>query len=149
MGLILTNYGEAAHEHEGFVGRILHDGTVTSSWSAETDISVTDQLVAKCSCGWISDQRWTNDAPCPAEMPSVRLRTEILSVWEMQHAVPALDRVAADVRGRVARHLRDLAGMVEAGRPSRYLVQRFDLLGEEMRGLPDPSRAIREVTPEH
>lgn len=148
MGIILMNYGEAAYEHEGLVGRLMPDGMVTSSWTAETNTAITDQLVAKCSCGWVSDRRWTTDARSPAEMPSIWLKTEILAIWESQHAVPTLDRVAESVRRQVAGDLRDLAGMIEAGRPTRELWRAFHAIDERMRGLPDPIRAVREARPE-
>ena len=104
MGTILTSYGDAAYDHEGYPAQILDDGTLTGTSSTETRPRMVGQVVAACSCGWAGATRY----------PSRREGDEAaLAEWEHTHARPVLvaaqaaelDRLQAQLRGLAASDL--------------------------------------------
>lgn len=91
MGRFLSDaiYGPDVYAHEGYAGRILDDGTVSGEWSTEVNQRATGRLAAVCSCGWRSERDWDTDTR-PDDFPGEELTDRILTVWETDHAVPAM-----------------------------------------------------------
>jgi len=58
MGTILSSYGDAGYGHEGYVGQLLDDGTITGTYSSSTIPRMTGQVVAACGCGWTGTTRY-------------------------------------------------------------------------------------------
>lgn len=83
MGMIF----EDLEDHEGYAARRLPDGTLTSTWTRDTETFTG--YVAACSCGW------TGSHQCP---PTEAGRAAAEDQWEDTHARPLL---AAAVPGRV------------------------------------------------
>jgi len=82
MGTIITSLGDLGYEHEGYVGHVLDDGTVSGTWSNETRPHITAQRRAACSCEWVGERVWTTDADTPDGFNSEKLDDEILTEWE-------------------------------------------------------------------
>lgn len=94
MGTILTEFGDAAYEHEGFQAHILDDGSLTSAYSAETLPRMIGQVVAACGCGWAGTTRY----PSPVAFDAAA-EEAALAEWEHSHARPILAQLATDAAG--------------------------------------------------
>lgn len=68
-------------DHEGYGLRRLPDGTLTGTWTADTERFTA--WVAACSCGWRDDH---------AHKPDEDGREAALNRWDHVHAVPLLER---------------------------------------------------------
>ncbi|CAM3499132.1 hypothetical protein [Stackebrandtia soli] len=105
MGISITSLGDRiAHEHEGYVGAYLRDGSLTGSSSREIDAAKTGKLTAACACDWRSDRTWDNDANTAGGWPSDALEDEILTDW--------YDHVYAVADGERDRHIGHLTMMM-------------------------------------
>lgn len=100
---------QLGYDHEGYAARVLPDGTLTASWTAET----ADFLghVAACTCGWTGERRH------PADDVGDDHATD---EWEHLHLAPLIAQVAgagwqawAD---RTAARSAEVAAHVAAGR---------------------------------
>jgi hypothetical protein len=85
MGIVY----EGLEDHEGFAAHLLHDGTITGTYSAATREFTS--YVAACSCGWKGSSH-------PATQEG---RMEAEEAWDAQHASPLL-RVAIPSKVRQA-----------------------------------------------
>jgi hypothetical protein len=74
MGAILDDLWD----HEGYGARRLPDGTLTATWSAETN--VFDAYVAACSCGWHRSEHPQGEDGYESAVDE----------WEVDHARPLL-----------------------------------------------------------
>lgn len=74
MGSII----EDLYDHEGYGARLLPDGTLTATWSAET--ASFEAYVAACSCGWRGGEHPPTDEGYDAAVDA----------WEHDHARPLL-----------------------------------------------------------
>ena len=121
MGTILTGYGEAAYDHEGYASRVLTTGKVTGTWSAETDAQAKGELAPAYRCGRAGTGRWRVDPDSRFGIPDDDQEDEVLAAWRSEHAVPVLTAAADKARARLASRLRWLAEQVTAGeRPSGW-----------------------------
>jgi len=108
MGTILTVYGEAGYAHEGYAAQVLDDGTLTATYSAETEARMVGQVVAACDCGWTGSTRY----PCPEPFDE-HAHDLALAEWEHSHARPLLEQTQRGDLDLLARLLRDLGIGVE------------------------------------
>lgn len=96
MGTII----EDLYDHEGYGARRLPDGTLTSTWSAET--AAFDAHVAACGCG-----RHGGEHP-----PTEEGYEAAVDEWEHDHARPLLAAaVPADVSETVANTKRAIGNL--------------------------------------
>lgn len=86
MGLILTSYGNAAYEHEGYAAQVLDDGSLTGTYSNETEPRMIGQVVAACDCGWTGTTRYPTTDPFDEAAEGLAL-----AEWERDHARPTLE----------------------------------------------------------
>lgn len=86
MGLILTSYGDAAYEHEGYAAQVLDDGSLTGTYSNETEPRMIGQVVAACDCGWTGTTRYPTTDPFDEAAEGLAL-----AEWERDHARPTLE----------------------------------------------------------
>lgn len=104
MGTLLMSYGDDAYDHEGYVAQVLNDGTLTGTYSDDTESRMVGQVVAACGCGWAGATRY----PCPE--PFDALAHELaLAEWERDHARPTLAGRRADRWDRLRTLIRQLA----------------------------------------
>lgn len=90
MGTFLSDYGDAAYDHEGYAAQVLDDGSLTSTYNNDTVPRMIGQVVAACDCGWTGSTRY------PAVDPFDETAEELaLGEWERSHACPALEAVHA------------------------------------------------------
>ena len=136
MGTILVTYGNAAYDHEGYAGRVLRDGTVSSRWSAETDALATGELAPACSCGWIGTGRWQIPGDDPTAWSSGDLDDQVTAVWQSEHAVPVLTAAAGKAWARLAYELRCLADQVDDGWPAERVATALDAIRASVAALP-------------
>jgi len=116
--------GQVGH-HEGYAARVLPDGELTGTWSAETAAFLAH--VAACDCGWYGP---TRHAPTEAG------EDEALAQWRREHLEPLI--AAAAQRGwpawadRVAARARTAAEHIAEGHPASA-VEVIDRLEEDVR----------------
>lgn len=104
MGTILTRYGDAAYDHEGYAAQVLDDGSLTSAYSDDTIPRMLGRVVAACGCGWTGCTRY------PATGPFDSAAEELaLAEWEHTHARPILERLHAEKWDQLRALLRRLA----------------------------------------
>jgi hypothetical protein len=108
MGTILTSYGEAGYQHEGYAAQVLDDGTLTATYSLETEARMVGQVIAACDCGWTGTTRY----PCPEPFDE-QAHERALAEWEHQHARPVLEAAQRCDLDRLTHLLRDLGAGVE------------------------------------
>ena len=48
MGTILSGYGDTGYGHEGYVGQLLDDDTITGTYSSSTIPRMTGHVIAAC-----------------------------------------------------------------------------------------------------
>lgn len=86
MGSII----EDLYDHEGYGARLLPDGTLTATWSAET--ASFEAYLAACSCGWRGGEHPPTDEGYDGAVDA----------WESDHARPLLaEHVPAGVNNAV------------------------------------------------
>jgi hypothetical protein len=103
MGTILTSYGEAGYAHEGYAAQVLDDGTLTATYSAETEARMLGQVIAACGCGWTGAAGY----PCPEPFDE-QAHDLALAEWEHDHARPLLEHAQRRGLDDLTRQLRDL-----------------------------------------
>lgn len=104
MGVILTSYGDPAGDHEGYAGQVLDDGTITTTYSNDTQPHMIGAVVAACGCGWQGRTRYPWK-----ELFDASAENLALAEWETEHAIPALTRARDNQRRELANRLRDMA----------------------------------------
>ena len=108
MGTILTSYGEAAYDHEGYAAQVLDDGTLSGTYSSDTRPRMVGEVVVACDCGWTGSTRY----PCADGDPLDEAAEELaLAEWEHDHARPVLARAQDVELERLQAQLRDLAAV--------------------------------------
>lgn len=113
MGSII----EDLYDHEGYGARLLSDGTLTATWSAET--ASFEAYVAACSCGWRGGEHPPTDEGYDGAVDA----------WEHDHARPLLaDTVPASVTNAVTDAKQAITGLVSE-RPKAALRALDDLSG--------------------
>jgi hypothetical protein len=105
MGTVLIDYGHAGYAHGGYAAQVLDDGSVTGTYSDETEPRMIGHVIAACDCGWTGTTRYPTTTG-PFDENAERLA---LAEWEHTHARPALRRLQREELDRLARHLRTLA----------------------------------------
>jgi hypothetical protein len=83
--------------HEGYEARLLRDGRMVGTWSAETDRESTGLLAVLCSCGWRGDglyrdyglnadgERWWPDLDSEAQDQAMH------DEWWNRHMAPMVE----------------------------------------------------------
>ncbi|MGH3628600.1 MAG: hypothetical protein ACRDRL_14345 [Sciscionella sp.] len=110
MGTILTSYGDAGYDHEGYAAQVLDDGSITGTYSGDTKPRIIGQVVAACGCGWAGITRY----PCPQPFDE-RAEALALTEWETTHARPVLEQAQRNQATRLAKILNTLAEQHRAG----------------------------------
>ena len=87
MGTILTSYGDATDDHEGYAAQVLDDGSLTGTHSVETRGRMVGQVQAACGCGWTGNTRY----PTREEFDEAAEELA-LAEWEHNHARPVLEQ---------------------------------------------------------
>ena len=142
MGTILSGYGDAGYGHEGYVGQLLDDGTITGTYSSSTIPRMTGQVVAACGCGWTGTTRH----PCTGGDPFDEQAHELaLGEWEHTHAVPALSAAVRDRTRRLPQLLSSLAADLDARLGDATAPQRAVVLERTLRGLDDARVLARDL----
>ena len=139
MGTILSSYGDAGYEHEGYAAYVLDDGTITGTYSSSTIPRMTGHVVAACGCGWTGTTRY----PCTGGDPFDEQAHELaLGEWEHTHALPALDAAVRDRARRLPRLLSSLAADLDTQLGDATAApERAAVLERTLRGL-DDARAL-------
>jgi hypothetical protein len=143
MGTILSSYGDAGYEHEGYVGQLLDDGTITGTYSSSTIPRMTGHVVAACGCGWTGTTRYPT-----RELFDEQAHDLALGEWEHTHAVPALSAAVRDRTRRLPRLLSSLAADLDAQREDATAPQRAAVLERTLRGL-DDARVLAQDLLDH
>jgi hypothetical protein len=143
MGTILTSYGDAGYEHEGYVGQLLDDGTITGTWGPDTRPRMTGQVVAACGCGWTGTTRYPT-----RELFDEQAHDLALGEWEHTHALPALAAAVRDRTRRLPRLLSSLAADLDAQCADATAPERAAVLERTLRGL-DDARALAHDLLDH
>ncbi len=113
MGSII----EDLYDHEGYGARLLPDGTLTATWSAET--ASFEAYLAACSCGWRGGEHPPTDEGYDGAVHA----------WEHDHARPLLAKhVPAGVKDAV-RDAKQAIGRLASERPEAALLAVDDLGG--------------------
>jgi hypothetical protein len=101
---------QVGFEHEGYAARVLLDGSLTGSWTAETADFVGH--VAACGCGWTGGTQYP-----PTDAGEDEARAE----WDRGHLQPLIEQAK---RGwpawaeRVSVRAREVSGHVADGQPA-------------------------------
>ncbi len=136
MGTILSSYGDAGYGHEGYVGQLLDDGTITGTYSSSTIPRMTGHVVAACGCGWTGTTRYPT-----RELFDEQAHELALGEWEHTHAVPALSAAVRDRTRRLPRLLSSLAADLDPRLGNATAPERAAVLERTLRGL-DDARAL-------
>jgi len=140
MGTILTGYGDAGYDHEGYVGQLLDDDTITGTYSSSTIPRMTGHVVAACGCGWTGTTRYPT-----RELFDEQAHELALGEWEHAHAVPALSAAARDRTRRLPQLLRSLAADLDTRLGDATAPQRTAVLERTLRGLDDARALARDL----
>jgi len=143
MGTILSSYGDAGYGHEGYVGQLLDDGTITGTYSSSTIPRMTGQVVAACGCGWTGTTRYPT-----RELFDEQAHELALGEWEHTHAVPALSAAVRDRTRRLPQLLSSLAADLDARLGDATAPQRAAVLERTLRGL-DDARVLAQDLLDH
>jgi len=143
MGTILSGYGDTGYEHEGYVGQLLDDGTITATYSAQTEARMTGQVVAACGCGWSGTTRYPT-----RELFDEQAHELALGEWEHTHAVPALSAAVRDRTRRLPQLLSSLAADLDTRLGDATAPQRAAVLERTLRGL-DDARVLAQDLLDH
>ncbi len=145
MGTILTSYGDAGYQHEGYPAQILDDGSVTSAHGDDTGARMVGQVIAACSCGWTGTTRYPTTAPIDVDAEELALQE-----WEHEHARPVLqrDQLAKwdrlrTVLGRLGRWQHDR--LLDRSGPDRSAAERQELLDRILRVLTSATELAQEL----
>lgn len=105
MGTFLGGYGEDAYDHEGYAAQVLDDGSLTATYSDQTQPHMVGQVVGACGCGWTGTTRYPTPSGPFDEVAELRA----LGEWERDHARPTLEGLRAERWDRLRRLVRGLA----------------------------------------
>jgi len=141
MGTFLISYGDEGYDHERYAAQVLSDGTLTSTYSNDTEARMIGRVVA-CGCGW----RGTTGYPTTTGPFDASAHDLALEEWEHQHARPTLQRA----RIRKGDQLRTvLVGLAEVHRAAAGYelsrAQQRDLLTRTQDRLAPASELIRQL----
>jgi len=140
MGTILTSYGDAGYDHEGYVGQLLDDGTITGTYSSSTIPRMTGHVVAACGCGWSGTTRYPT-----RELFDEQAEELALGEWEHTHAVPALSAAVRDRTRRLPQLLSSLAANLDTRLGDATAPQRAVVLERTLRALDDARALARDL----
>lgn len=104
MGTILASYGDDAYDHEGYAAQLLDDGSLTGTYSNDTEARMVGQVVAACGCGWTGTTRYPTTQPFDDTAHDLAL-----AEWERDHARPTLEGLQVDHWDRLRTMVRQLA----------------------------------------
>ncbi|MQA13470.1 MAG: hypothetical protein GEV09_04640 [Pseudonocardiaceae bacterium] len=142
MGTILTSYGGAAEDHEGYAAQVLDDGSLTGTHSAENRARMVGAVVA-CGCGWVGTTRY----PTREEFDEAA-EALALAEWEHAHTRPFLAAVRHTelLRLRVLlRRAATVAGEVrDVPRSARQLAEQLDHVTELLESATGLARRLAE-----
>jgi len=143
MGTLLSSYGDTGYGHEGYVGQLLDDDTITGTYSSSTIPRMTGHVVAACGCGWTGTTRY----PCASGDPFDEQAHELaLGEWEHTHAVPALSAAVRDRTRRLPRLLSSLAADLDTRLGDATAApERAAVLERTLRGLDDARVLARDL----
>lgn len=135
MGRFLTSFGASAYDHEGYAAQVLSDGTLTSTYSDDTEPRMIGQVVPACGCGWTGTTRY------PATGPFDETAKELaLGEWEREHARPVLEGHRVGIWEQLRTGVRQLAESHATVTRARF----SDLSAAEQRALLDRTLASLE-----
>ncbi len=141
MGTVLSSYGDAAYDHEGYAAQVLDDDTITGTHSPETTPRMVGQIVAACACGWTGTTRYPSPTSFDEDAEALAL-----GEWEHTHAIPTLQR-ALDQRAQRLQQL--LAGLATDHQThldrDSDADQRRALLEHTLRALDEAAGLTREL----
>lgn len=145
MGTVLTGYGDAGYDHEGYAAQVLDDNSITGTYSDETRPRMIGQVLAACDCGWTGTTRYpTTTGPFDQDTEQLAL-TE----WEHTHARPTLRRLQHEESARLGRRLRGLArysdGLVTNSFEVSSRGTRLDLLDQVLKDLDRAAELARQL----
>ena len=149
MGTILTGYGDASYEHEGYAAQVLDDGSVTGTYSGATLPRMIGQVIAVCGCGWAGITRY----PCPKPFDE-QAEELALAEWETRHARPLLEQAQQGRAARLAGLLHSIAEQHRAcldqsgPRTSRYDLELLDRTLRTLATATDLARELRDQADE-
>ena len=134
MGMIYDDL----YDHEGYAARRLPDGSLTGTWSRDTDTFTG--YIAVCSCGW------TGDHPHP---PTEAGRRAAEDQWDNTHARPLL---AVAVPARITElvdNLREEIAELASDRPlaARTVAQRLTAWSEHILQRTATAELQRQLDP--
>jgi hypothetical protein len=135
-------------DHEGYAARKLPDGTLTGTWTAETEAFTA--YIAACSCagpdGW---SEWYGSTEHP---PTDEGEEAALAEWEHVHARPLLDETAPACLDRDVTALLDQLRKLATEQPAGVLgelrrIERAtdDLLDEAVRNARQAGKSWSEI----
>ncbi|MGH3975013.1 MAG: hypothetical protein ACRDS9_17035 [Pseudonocardiaceae bacterium] len=110
MGTILESYGDDGYDHEGYAAQVLDDGSLTGTYSPETEPRMVGQVVAACGCGWTG----TTSYPTTGLFDDAA-EDLALGEWERDHARPTLEGLRATSWDRLHAVVRQLATSTTTG----------------------------------
>ncbi|HKR48722.1 MAG TPA: hypothetical protein VJT72_03920 [Pseudonocardiaceae bacterium] len=135
MGIVLTGYGDAGYDHEGYAGQVLDDNSITGTYSDQTTPRMIGQVVAACECGWTG----TTHYPTPTGPFDHDAEQLALTEWEHTPARPTLRRLQREESARLGRHLLGLACYIDHLATDSFEAQpraaRLDLLNQVRENL--------------
>lgn len=104
MGTLLESYGNDGYDHQGYAAQVLDDGSLTSTYSDETQARMVGQVVAACGCGWTGRTRYPTTGQFDEAAEELAL-----DEWERGHARPTLEGLRAAGWDRLHAVVRQLA----------------------------------------
>jgi len=145
MGTILTSYGYAGYDHEGYAAQVLTDGTLTGTYGPDTMPRMTGEVTAACSCGWTGTTRY----PCPTPFDETA-EALALAEWEHTHARPLLERTQLTQWDRMRTVLRFLgtdhqATLTADSIQALRAADRVELLERTLRILDEARELTRDL----
>lgn len=120
MGTVLTGYGDAGYDHEGYAAQVLNDNSITGTYSDKTKPRMIGQVVAACDCGWTGTTRYPTTTG-PVDQDAEQLA---LTEWEHTHARPTLRRLQHEESAGSAGTYADSPGTATNSRPTRSRLSR-------------------------
>lgn len=141
MGTILTSYGDAGYDHEGYAAQVLDDGSLTSEYSDETEPRMVGAVVAACGCGWAGTTRYPT-----RETFDEAAKDLALDEWEHAHVRPVLQQAQRADLDRLQRRLQALATAQLSGadRSPGQLAEQLDHVTCALETAADLARRLAE-----
>jgi len=131
-------YSQGVYDHEGYAAQVLDDGTVTGTYSDETESRMVGQVVAACACGWAGVTRYLCPQPFDPQAEALAL-----AEWETGHVLPVLGRAR---RARAVRLGHLLAGLAQEYRAELDAGQlRATVLDRTLRTLAEATELAQQL----